>query len=281
MVKKFDLQEDKIVVETRGLVDSLDLVRKRLESLGAKKGKTEEIVDEHYGDLKDVVPSKHTYEKIGKAARVRSTTLDSETSVEAVAKEGVKKSPDGTFSHDAVKSKTLLIGNISKIDMARKLIKEQGFPELILVIRKKRENYWLDDVSVCLDSIEKFGPAIEIRAVAKDKRQIADIKKEEVDLMSRLGIEESDVLETSMTHMIISSKIGANPRIKIPYLEKELQKLEKELKEKLERSNVEYREAGDAWHDNLGWDTLMNEVALLRARINEIKKEIVEIRAKG
>lgn len=280
MVKKFDLQEDKIVVETRSLVDSLDLVRERLESLGAKKGKTEEIIDEHYGDLKGVVPTKHTYEKIGKAARVRRTTLDGKTSIEAVVKEGIRKGSDGVFSHDAVRSEILVTGGVSKLDAARELLKKQGFPELITVIRKKRENYWLDEVSVCLDLVKGFGPAMEIRAVAKNESQIARVKKAEIKLIKELGVEERDILDTSMTHLIISSRIKSDPKVKVPYLEKEIQRLEKELREKLKRSNVEYKESGDDWHDNPVWDALMNEVEVLKARIREIKKELIKIKGK-
>lgn len=78
--------------------------------------------------------------------------------------------------------------------------------------------------------------------------------------------------------LVRKRRIKSDPKIKVSYLEKEIQRLEKELREKLRRSNVEYTEAGDGWHDNAIWDALMDEVKVLQARIREIKKELVEIK---
>lgn len=274
MVKKQLPLKEEVSVETRGLVDSLEGVKEKLRSLSAVRKEAEKITDEHYADLAGATPSQHTYERIGKAARVRQTTTKGKTRIGVVIKEGLAKTTEGVFSHDAVRSKIIFSGEASKIGRARELVKEQGFPELILVIKKTREVYTLEEMAIYLELIEGFGPAIEIRTVVEDESQLAGIKETQLGFLNELGIEEKDILKTSHTHMLISARITADPKIKVPYLREELKKLERKLEEKMKGSNLEYCEAGDAWHDNLAWDSLMNETRLLRARIREVKEEL-------
>lgn len=268
-------------METRALVDSLDEVRGRLKSLGAVQGKIEKIVDEHYADLVEASPDKHTYEKRGKATRVRQLTSGRTTRIEVVIKEGLAKTTEGTFSHDLVRSRIIFSGEASKIDQARKLVREGGFPELVLVIKKTRETYSFKGMVVCLELIENFGPAVEIRTEVKNESQLARIKETQMGFLRELGVNREDILKTSHTHMLVSARVASDPKIKVPYLQKELRKLEKRLKEKMKASNLEYREAGDTWHDNLVWDSLMDEVGLLQARIRETKGELARTKTSG
>lgn len=274
MVKKQLPLKEEVSVETRGLVDSLEEVKEKLKSLGAFREETEEIIDEHYADLAGATPSQHTYEKIGKAARVRQTTIKGKTRIEVVIKEGLAKTTEGIFSHDAVRSKIIFSGKTSEIGRARELVKEQGFPELILVIKKTREVYTLEEMAIYLELIEGFGPAIETRTAVEDENRLAGIKETQVVCLTELGVKKEDILKTSHTHLLISARITADPKIKVPHLQGELKKLERKLEEKMKGSNLEYREAGDAWHDNLAWDSLMDETRLLRARIREVKEEL-------
>lgn len=278
MVKKQSRLKEKITVETRGLVDSFEEIKRKLKSLGAFPGEPEEIIDEHYADLTEATPANHTYEKMGKAARVRQVTVKGKTRVEVVVKEGLRRTNKGIFSHDVVRSKIIFNGKASEISQARKLVKEQGFPELILVVKKTRETYVLGGMDLCLESTEGFGPAVEARTLIGDENQVARVKETQVNCLKELGVREKDLLTSSMTHMLISARIASDPKVKVPYLRQKLKELEKKLEGKMNTSNLEYREAGDAWHDNLGWDSLMDELGLLRARIREIKEELTQIK---
>lgn len=260
------------------MVDVLDEVRARLKSLGAVQGETKEIIDEHYADLAEATPTKHTYEKRGRAARVRKTTAKGKTRIEAVIKEGLNKTTAGNFSHDLVQSKIIFEGQPSQINQARDSIKKKGFPGLVLVIKKTRETYSFKGMMFYLELVEGFGPAVEIKTeVESGGSQAAKVKKAQLDFLKELEVKEEDILETSHTHLLVSARVSSDAKIKGPYLQKELEKLEKKLKEKMAGSNLEYRESGDTWHDNLSWDSLMGEVDLLQARIREVKGELAQI----
>ena len=274
---KSETQPDKIEVETRVLIDNIEPIEEKLKELGAKFQREIKIIDEHYADLNDLDPDKHTYEKTGEASRIRYIQSDDDSCIEISIRKMHPKIVNTSRLHDATTIE--FFENFSSEYNKEKLLNvltEKGFPEFITKIIKTRKIYTLSNSYIYLDNIETFGPALEIKNYLDNENEFAKTKKYHLELLNKLNILESEIIITNTTHLIIDSKIKRDPKIKIPMLEKKLLNLEKQKKELMLKTHEYATNEGDGWHDNSALDKLYDDVSLLTIRIRNLKNEIFE-----
>lgn len=69
---------------------------------------------------------------------------------------------------------------------------------------------------------------------------------------------------------------------KLKALEKQLYQLEKiELPKKLKKLGESWKDSSDAWHQNAAFEQADEELAVLRIRIIELKKEIQNLKSQN
>lgn len=266
-----------LIVETRALLDAVEPVKESLTDLGAEYVGKVEIKDEFFADLSEIIP-KHTFEKSNKAARIRSLKENDKTTVIATVREVPEQRKGGKNLHDATKITFFKTSPLAKIEELREAIKSQGFLEFVCEIVKTREIYALDEHVICIDNIDSFGFAIEIRTTISKDSEVEKVKILQITLLDKLGIPKNDIVQKSYTHMIIDARIKADPKVKIFILSKTLAELAKEKDALLLQSGEFCRNEGDGWHDNAAWDYLCENIRVLEIRIANLKKEISDLR---
>jgi len=53
-----------------------------------------------------------------------------------------------------------------------------------------------------------------------------------------------------------------------------LEQLETQMAEKIKSSNYAYEHGGDGWHDNASWESLYQEITVLKLMIRNTKKAL-------
>ncbi len=68
---------------------------------------------------------------------------------------------------------------------------------------------------------------------------------------------------------------------KLEYLESKLKDLEKQLEEKVGKSQYAYEHGGDGWHDNASWEGICQDVGVLSALIRDLKLAIKKLKSES
>lgn len=270
------VKQKNITVETRALIDYPNQIQNKIKGKGGVLIDELDLTDEFYADTTEVFP-KHTFERTEKAARIRYIKgKNSKKTILAEVKEVPLKQKGASNLHDAIVVSYFQESNQEKLPDIKKKLEEMGFPSLVITINKHRKTYKLGKSTVCIDQIEGFGPGVEIRTDINSEKEIFETKKSQVQTLLDLGVLENDIVKKSLTHMIIDSKIKSDPKIKIPILKNQLNELQEKKKELMLKISSYNREEGDGWHDNAALDILTEDINILDARINTVKKELLE-----
>jgi adenylate cyclase, class 2 len=77
---------------------------------------------------------------------------------------------------------------------------------ILVTVDKRREIYFLDNVKVHLDQVERLGTFIEIEAIDTDGRfPVAELERQCRKLMEKLGIAETDLVDGSYSDLLLWS----------------------------------------------------------------------------
>jgi len=82
--------------------------------------------------------------------------------------------------------------------MMRHILNDIGLKEF-LKVDKFRTVYRYKNIKLCFDKIKKLGNGLEIEILTKDN--LAEAKKKIIDLAIKLGVEQKDILEKSLTYL--------------------------------------------------------------------------------
>lgn len=169
-------------IEIRARVKNLDLLEKRLVSLGGILEKTVVQKDIYFGEI-------NLYKKIGYSFLLR---VRAEGKKVFLTYKGAKKKKDGAWEEYEYE--------IKNFDRAVEMLRAMGLDKVIEV-KKTRKQYSLDGISICLDSIVSFGDFVEIEYLGDD----CD-KSRLKDLMNSLGISDKDIIHKGYISLMLAEK---------------------------------------------------------------------------
>lgn len=261
---------EQIIVELRAWIDHPDQIRNRIKELGAKIDHTKTFTDHYYGQEGPALDL--LWEETGEAIRIREY---SPKDCEVIRKEGVTTTKEGKFAHGASKMPVLFNGDLKA---AKKFLEESGHTQYLLDVKKTRETYTLDSMGICLDELEKFGPAMEVILRVDRIEEIPKAREKLLKFLKGLGIKNYGIESGSVTNKILVSQLSRDPKVKTAVLEEQLKEYEANLKECLAKRGEAYVLGGDGWHDNPAFEALEAEYDFLKSRIRLIKNELLELR---
>lgn len=70
------------------------------------------------------------------------------------------------------------------------------------VVDKKREIYYIGNIKIHLDSVEKLGRFVEIEASSGNKSEEDKLRKQVVDYIKKFSIKKSDLIKESYNDMV-------------------------------------------------------------------------------
>jgi adenylate cyclase, class 2 len=75
---------------------------------------------------------------------------------------------------------------------------------ILVVVDKRREILWLDNVKLHLDSVANLGAFVEVEAIARDEMTEADLRAQCDQLLSELSITEDDLIGGSYSDLLMA-----------------------------------------------------------------------------
>ena len=180
-------------IEKRAFVDDLDVLRSKIETLGAKKIKTIHIVDywlcrNECTKFEEV--QQHAVGSYG--LRVRKIILP-----ERVEWEFNCKVLETEGDHNAFHEYETIVEDG---DSVLNILSVVGF-KVFCVLDKKREMYSLNNITINLENIVNFKSAIELEII--DDKDIAENKALLDRLLSDLEIKKENLIEKSITYLFM------------------------------------------------------------------------------
>ena len=158
-----------IEVEVKARIDSFEEMEKRLESLGAKKTKTEFQEDIYFAS--PIVDFANTDE----ALRIRTTDNDTFITYK------------GPKLNDKAKTRKEVEMSIESAQKASDIFTEIGFAPA-RTVRKSRRYYQFENFEISLDDVEGLPPYMEIEIALSDSDDYTEAQDKIFKLFKRLGI---------------------------------------------------------------------------------------------
>lgn len=175
-----------IEVEVKARVDH-SKVRHVLENLGAVEIRVEEQSDSYF-----TAPHRN-FAKTDEALRIRSLDGRAVLTYKGPKLDRVSKTRE--------ELETPVDENPTK-----KILQALGFSEAGIV-RKKREIFRAEDITVCLDTVEGLGEFLEVEIVVEDEqKKIENSRKQLFEFLEQFGVGKEDSIRTSYLEMILENK---------------------------------------------------------------------------
>lgn len=83
-----------------------------------------------------------------------------------------------------------------------KILRALGFSEAGIV-RKKREVFRAEEITVCLDTVEGLGEFLEVEIVVEDEKDLDTSRGKLFELLKQFGAGEKDSIRTSYLEMVL------------------------------------------------------------------------------
>jgi adenylate cyclase class 2 len=158
-----------IEVEVKAKIDSFEEMEKRLENLGAEKGKREFQEDIYFAS--PVVD----FAKTDEALRIRTTNNDTFITYK------------GPKLNDRAKTRKEVEMTIENAEKAKDIFEEIGF-RAVRTVRKNRQYYTYENFEISLDDVEGLNPYMEIEIALNDSEDYSLAQEKIFELFERLGI---------------------------------------------------------------------------------------------
>lgn len=183
-----------IEVEIRSRVNNLEEIRKKLESLGARFLKKEKQVDKIFGHPM-FLDAENMIVEGGIVPRIRQKEETIVLEFKEICREGV-----------GFEIKSLL----TDIPLGIKFLEKLKFKEAFTVA-KEREEYSLDGLTICLDSVEGLGDFIEIEKMIESENGKENAKEQCLILLKKVA--PNSMLEPRKYGDLIQEKINKGEKI--------------------------------------------------------------------
>ncbi len=167
-------------IEIRARIKNLAYFEDKIIKLGGKLIKETKQKDYYFGEIS-------LYKKLGYSFLMRVRQEDNK---KLLTYKGAKLKKPGIWEEYELEIKDIK----STINM----LKDIGLEEVI-VAEKKRKEYFLNNLTVCLDDFKKLGKFIEIELVSNKNSS----KKKLKDLMQKLDIKEDQVIHRGYISMLL------------------------------------------------------------------------------
>ena len=158
-----------IEVEVKAKINSFEEMEEKLESLGAKKSKTEFQEDIYFAS--PIVDFAQTDE----ALRIRTT--DSNTFI----------TYKGPKLNNKAKTRKEVEMEIENAEKAKDIFEEIGFKE-VRTVRKNRQYYKYENFEISLDDVEGLSPYMEIEIEVSEGEDYSEAQSKIFELFEKLGI---------------------------------------------------------------------------------------------
>ena len=82
--------------------------------------------------------------------------------------------------------------------------------EPIVIVSKRREVFWIENVRVHLDSVDGLGDFLELEAVVDEQHDEATCRRQVDDLLVDLGIGPGDLIRASYSDLLLARRGGSS-----------------------------------------------------------------------
>ncbi|MEJ2268112.1 MAG: class IV adenylate cyclase [Nanoarchaeota archaeon] len=183
-----------IEVEIRAKLNNFEEIKKKLENLGAKFLKKEKQIDKIFGHSM-FLDSKNMIIEGGIVPRIRQKAEDIILEFKEICREG---------AGFEIKS------SLTNISLGIKFLTKMGFKEAFTV-SKERTEYSLEELTICLDSVEGLGDFIEIEKMIAIEEEKENAKKQCFDLLNKIA--QDSLIESRKYGDLIQEKINKGEKI--------------------------------------------------------------------
>lgn len=158
-----------IEVEVKAKINSFEEMKKKLETLGAEKTKTEFQEDIYFAS--PIVD----FAKTDEALRIRTT--DNNTFI----------TYKGPKLNDEAKTRKEVEMTIESSEKAKDIFEEIGFRK-VRTVRKNRQYYRYENFEISLDDVEGLSPYMEIEIEVSEGEDYSEAQNKIFELFKKLGI---------------------------------------------------------------------------------------------
>ena len=158
-----------IEVEVKAKINSFEEMKKKLETLGAEKTKTEFQEDIYFAS--PIVD----FAKTDEALRIRTT--DNNTFI----------TYKGPKLNDEAKTRKEVEMTIESSEKAKDIFEEIGFRK-VRTVRKNRQYYRYENFEISLDDVEGLSPYMEIEIEVSEGEDYSEAQNKIFELFEKLGI---------------------------------------------------------------------------------------------
>ena len=162
-----------IEVEVKAKIEDFDIMRKKLDELGAIKIKTQSQEDLYFNS--PIVDFAETDE----ALRIRTTLTEGEKNIFITYK--------GPKINKESKTREEIEMAIEDSVKAKKIFEHIGFKE-VRAVRKNRDYYSYENFEISLDDVEGLEPYMEIEIALEDGSDYSQAQASIFELFEKLGI---------------------------------------------------------------------------------------------
>jgi len=167
-------------IEIRAKIKNIKTAERCIVGLGAKLVKQKRQIDKYFGEI-------NLFKKLGYSFLMR---VRNEGDKKFLTYKGAESKIDGVWEEYEF--------NIDNEIMAEAMLKAMGL-EKIIEVKKNRVEYKLDDLTICLDTIEGLGCFIEI-----ESQNDNDIDKDKLKkIMDKLNIKENQIAHKGYVTMLL------------------------------------------------------------------------------
>ena len=161
-------------------------VREKLAGLGALKVRSEDHLDVYYN-----APHRD-FAKTDEALRLRSVNGDTRMTYKGKKLDSVSKTRE--------EFETVVDG-----DAAKNILTSLGFFGSGTV-KKTRQIYEYENITICFDSVDGLGEFVEVEMVAKTDSDLESQRNELFSFLEVLGLKKEDSIRTSYLEMLMEQK---------------------------------------------------------------------------
>jgi len=76
------------------------------------------------------------------------------------------------------------------------------------VVRKKREIFSAEEITICLDAVESLGEFLEVEIIAESEKELEISRAKLFELLKQFGAGEKDSIRTSYLEMVLEKNKG-------------------------------------------------------------------------
>ena len=176
-------------IEIRAFINNIEDFKKKIQEIGGKFDSEKHIIDYWFCPKDNTCFEQAQQHKPGSyALRIRKKLKNGQEIVEFNCKVLEKEGDHNAFhEHETT---------VGSFEQTRQILEKMGF-KVFCIIDKNRTTYKLDHCKINIEDIKGFKPAVELEIISDS--EIEKHRSYLKDLLNRLGIEEKDKIEKSIT----------------------------------------------------------------------------------